>query len=85
MAHTFLKGFSASKMSPSNLSKRRSKQGPGTLDSGGFHMSLLVQLTISVYSPGLCYVLLCGIPFANKTLNPTNVRFRLKARGLLLA
>ena len=34
---------------------------------------------------GLCYVSLCGTPFANKTLNPTNVRFRLKARGLLLS
>ena len=48
-------------------------------------MSLPCELTISVCSPGLCYVSLCGTPNANKTLNPTNVRFRLKARGLLLS
>ena len=29
VVHTFSKGFSALNMSPSNLSKRRSKQGPG--------------------------------------------------------
>ena len=39
------------------------------------HEFCLVQLAISVCSPGLCYVSLCGTPFANKTLNPTTCGF----------
>ena len=29
-----------------------------------------MQLTISVCSPGLCYVSLCGTPFAKKKVKP---------------
>ena len=52
--------------------------------SGGFHMSLpCAAYNFGLLSGSLLFH--CVEPHPKKTLNPTNVRFRLKARGLLLS
>ena len=82
MAHTFSKGFSASKMNPSNLSKVETRSGilwrlphEFALCSLQFRFALRVSVMFHCVEPHP----------QKKTLNPTNVRFRLKARGLLLS
>ena len=44
-----------------------------------------MSLPCAAYNFGLLSGSLLGTPSAKKALNPTNVRFRLKARGLLLS
>ena len=77
VAHMFSKGFSASKMNPSNLSKMKVETRSGML------WRLPHEFALCSYNFGLLSgSLLCFIVWnpirKKKTLNPTNVRFRLK-------
>ena len=67
MAHTFSKGFAASKMNPSNLSKSRSKQGPG--HSGGFHEFALCSLQFR-FALRVSVVFHCVEPHPQKNVKP---------------
>ena len=82
MAHVF-KGFFGLEDEPVKSVRMKAETESGS--SRGFHMTLPLCSLQFRFALRVSVMFHCVEPHPQKKLNPTNVRFRLKARGLLLS